>query len=89
MPKTVFLGEPARERLDHVDLARGVTAADHGADRGAGDDVGMDALVVKFEQHADMRPAARGAGPERDADLRARRAAPGGSVRALLVGRCP
>ena len=53
---------------------RGVAAADHGADRGADDDVRLDAVREQRAEHADMGKAARAAAAERKPDGRARRA---------------
>ena len=52
------------------ELARGKAAADDGADRGSGDDVGRVAGFGQDVEHADMGPAARRAAAERQADLR-------------------
>ena len=59
----------AGELLQRVELAGDVAAADHGADRGAGDDVGMDAGLVQRPQDADVRPPAGGAAAQRQTDL--------------------
>ena len=71
-----------REIFDLVEPARGIAAADHGADRGADDHVGDDAHLVQFSQRANMRPAARDAGAERQPD--ARPAFAGGAAGDLL-----
>ena len=82
-----LFGEIARKQLDDIKPPGGVAAADHRADRGAGDDVGMNAMIAKLKQDADMRPAARSAGAERNANLRAppplRRARPIGAALAV------
>ena len=59
----------ARELLQRGELAGHIAAAHHGADRGAGDDVGVDAGLVQRAQDADMRPAAGRAASERQTDL--------------------
>jgi len=61
-----------RPPLELVHLSRGVTPAHNGADRGAGDDVGHDAVGDQRLQYADMGEAACGASAERKADARAR-----------------
>ena len=65
------LGQAARPFLDDVEPAGGVAAADHGADRGADDDVGLDAVREQRAEHADMGKAARAAAAERKPDGRA------------------
>ena len=69
MPRTVSAARPVFQR---VELAGGVAAADHGADRGADDDVGHDAVREQRAHDADMGKAARGAAAERQPDGRAR-----------------
>ena len=64
--------EAARPFLEAVELAGGIAAADHGADRGADDDVRHDAVREQRAHHADMGKAARGAAAEREPDARAR-----------------
>ena len=59
----------AGELFESVQLAGDVAAADHRADRGAGDDVGMDARLVERLKYADVRPAASRAAAERQTDL--------------------
>ena len=68
-------GQAARPFLDDVEPARGVAAADHGADRGADDDVRLDAVREQGAKHADMRKAARPAAAKREPDGRAHRCA--------------
>ena len=84
-------GQRARPCFERVELAGGVAAADHGADRGADDDVGHDAVGDQRAQHADMGKAARGAAAEREPDARARRRRLGrrgrGVGRAVAVAR--
>ncbi len=55
-----------------VELAGGITAADHGADRGADNDVRHDAVRGQRAHHADMGEATRGTAAEREPDARAR-----------------
>ncbi len=62
---------PRAQVLEIVELAGGVAAADHGADRGADDDIGHDAVSGQRAHDADMGKAARGAAAERQADGRA------------------
>jgi len=45
-----------------------VDAADEGADRGAADDVGLDARLLQHLDRTDVRPAARRAAAERQPD---------------------
>ena len=52
-----------------VELACGVAAADHRADRGADDHIRNDAVFVQDAQHADMGEAARRAAAQRKPDL--------------------
>ena len=89
---------PARQLprpvLENVELSRRVVAADHGADRGAGDHVRPDAMGVERAQHADMGKAARGAAAQCQPDREARSvrgAATGSSDVAadMAVARCP
>jgi len=68
-------GQAARPILDDVEPACGVAAADHGADRGADDDVRLDAMREQGAKHADMRKAARPAAAKREPDGRAHRCA--------------
>ena len=64
---------------------RGVGRAEHGADRGAGDDLGLEAQLVEHLQHQDMREPARAAPAQRQRDRRPR----GGQRRlARLQGLC-
>ncbi len=65
-------GERAPPGLHAVELVGGVAAADHGADRGADDDVRHDAVGDERAHHADMGKAARSAAAERQADDRPR-----------------
>ena len=67
-------GQAARPVLQHVETAGGMTAADHGADRGADDDVRDDAFARAGSDHADMGKSARGAAAERQPDRRPLRA---------------
>jgi hypothetical protein len=67
-PHDPALGEREREGFEFVELAGGVAAAHHRADRAARDDVGDDPGLREHAQHADMRPAAGGAAAERQAD---------------------
>src|ERR1700736_4916447 len=62
--------EVAGEGLDAVDSAGRIAAADDRADRGAGDDIRLEAELVERPQDPDMGPAASGAAAERQADLR-------------------
>lgn len=64
--------QPARPGLQTVELAGGIAAADHGADRGTDDDVRHDAVRGQSLQHADVSKAARGAAAERQANARPR-----------------
>ena len=61
-------GEAAGEFLEVVEGPGDIAAADHGADRGAGDDVGVEAGFDQGPNDADMGPAAGGAAAERQAD---------------------
>ena len=63
-------GQRAGERLEHLELAGGVATADQRADRRADDDVGLQAQRVEFLKRPDMRPAARRARAEHDAESR-------------------
>ncbi len=72
MPRLV---RPRAPFLDDVEPARGVAAADHGADRGADDDVRLDAVREQGAKHADMSKAARPAAAKREPDGRAHRCA--------------
>ena len=63
-------GQRAGESLEHVELAGRVAASDQRADRRADDHVGPDAQRVELLQRADMRPAARRARAEHEADPR-------------------
>ena len=65
MPRLVRLRRPI---LEDVEPACGLAAADHGADRGADDDVGLDAVGEQGAEHADMGKAARAAAAERKPD---------------------
>src|ERR1700736_3923481 len=69
--------EVAGEGLDAVDSAGRIAAADDRTDRGAGDNIRLEAELVERPQDPDMGPAARGAAAERETDLR--RLAPGRS----------
>ena len=80
------LGQAARPFLDDVEPAGGLAAADHGADRGADDDVGLDAVREQRADHADMGKAARAAAAERKPDGRAHRLC-AGALRLLLRRR--
>ena len=62
--------ERAGEFLQRCELACHVAAADKRTYGRAGDDVGVDACARKRFQDADMRPAARHAGAQCDADFR-------------------
>ena len=81
----------ARPGLQTVELIGGIAAADHGADRGADDDVGHDAVRDQGAHDADMGKAARGAAAERQTDGRSRDGRPdgrgGGFGRAVVVAR--
>ncbi len=81
--------EAARPFLQAVELAGGIAAADHGADRGADDDVRHDAVRGERAHHADMGKAARGAAAERKPDAGARGGRPqrrgGGFGRTVAV----
>ena len=66
-PHDPALGQRMREGLELVELAGGVAAADHRADRAAGDHVRHDAGSREHPHHADMRPAAGRAAAERQA----------------------
>ena len=59
--------------------AGGVGGGEHGADRGAGDDLGAQAQLVEGFQHRNVREPARAAAAERQADA--------GRSRALRRGR--
>ena len=59
----------ARKIFQRVELSGHVAAADHGADRCAGDDVGMNAGLVEGAENTDMRPSACRTAPERQTDL--------------------
>ncbi len=63
------LGQRPCERLDFIELAGGVAAADDGADRTARDDVRHDAFTFEDTHDADMGPAPRCAAAKRKADL--------------------
>src|ERR1700693_3683314 len=63
--------EVAGEGFDAVESVGSVAAADDRADRGAGDDIRVQAELVERPQDPDMGPAARGAAAERETDLRA------------------
>ena len=60
--------QPAGPFLEGVELAGRVEAAHDGADRGARNDVGADAVGHQGAQHADMRKAARRAAAQHEAD---------------------
>ena len=68
-PHDPALGERQGEGFELVEARGCIAAADDGADRAAGDHVGDDALALEDAHDADMRPAARGARPEGEADL--------------------
>lgn len=75
--------ETTRPGLQAVELAGGITAADHGADRGSNDDVRNNAARGECAHHADMGKAARRAAAEREPDGRPRGGRPqslGGGV---------
>jgi hypothetical protein len=74
--------EAARPLLERVELLRGEATANDGADRGADDDVGHDAVRGKRVHHADMGEAAGCAAAERQSDCRASQ-----GLRGLRVGR--
>src|SRR5262245_18827424 len=59
----------AREFFEGGQLAGHVATADHGADRGAGDDVRVDAGLVQRAQNPDVRPPAGRPASKRQADL--------------------
>src|SRR5258708_4202459 len=63
--------EVAGEGFDAVESVGSVAAADDRTDRGAGDDIRLQAELVERPQDPDMGPAARGAAAERETDLRA------------------
>src|SRR5581483_2944341 len=76
--------EPANRAhpgLERLEPAGDVGSSDQGADRRAGDDLRLDAGIGESAQNADVRPAARGATAERDADAGA---CPGGRRRGRL-----
>jgi len=56
--------------LQLVELARRVGRAHQRADRGAADDVGLDAALLERADHADVRPAARAARAERESEAK-------------------
>ena len=68
MPRRV---RPRAQSSNDVEPAGGVAAADHRADRGADDDVRLDAVREQRADHADMGKAARRAAAERKPDGRA------------------
>ena len=63
-------GEGACEGLEFVEFAGKIAAADERADRRACNHADFDAFLVEGAQHADMRPAAGGATPKGNSDLR-------------------
>ena len=63
-------GEAAGKVLERVEPAGDETGAGHGADRSAGDDVGLKAGSDQAFQHADMRPAAGRAAAKGNANRR-------------------
>jgi hypothetical protein len=63
-------GQAARPFLDRVEFAGGVAAADHGPDRGAGDDVRRITLGEQRLDHADVGKAARRTAAEHETDAR-------------------
>src|SRR4029079_9090 len=82
---------PARQRarpfLELGELVDGIKAARHRADRGAGDDVGLDAVPDKRAQHADVGKAARGAAAEREPDRELLFSVGNGLAGAVALGR--
>ena len=60
--------EAARPCLQFVELVVGVAAADQGADRGADNDVGFDAMLDQGVNHANMRKATRRPAAENEPD---------------------
>src|SRR6202030_3562947 len=75
-----------RPFLEGVELAGRVEAAHDGADRGAGDDVGADAVGHQGAQHPDMRKTARRAAAQHEADGEAifrMRSGPDGDIAVL------
>ena len=62
-------GEVAGELFQGVEFAGHVATTDHGADRCAGDDVGIDAGLVEGAKHTDVRPSAGGSAAKGQADL--------------------
>jgi hypothetical protein len=61
-------GDPGDPFLQPVELARRIGAPHQRADRGAADDVGLDAALLERADHADVRPAARAAGAEGESE---------------------
>ena len=62
--------QAARPFLQRVEMAGGIGAADHGADRGADDDIRHDAMGQQGPDDADMGEAARRAAAQRQSDHR-------------------
>ena len=77
-------GQVARELLQGIELAGHVAAADDGADRRAGDDVGIDAGLVEGAQDADVRPSAGGTAAKRQTDLAVAHHAPPSRITNVL-----
>ena len=64
------LVQGARPIFQIVGVAGQISATDHGADRGAGDDVGPESVALQRAQHPQMSPTARDPAAERKAELR-------------------
>jgi len=56
-PRQPDLVELSRPSLERIEPAAEIDAADERANRGAADDVGLDAHSLKRPQDADMRPS--------------------------------
>src|SRR5262249_20411291 len=59
----------AGELLERAERACHIAAADDGADRSAGDDIGMHTRGIEGSQHPDLRPPASPATPQCQSDL--------------------
>ena len=79
-------GQPPAAVLELVEQPGAVAAADDGAHGRSGDDVGLHAKLVEGAQHADVRPAARGAAAQRQSDQRPSLPT-GGRLLAVLLER--
>ena len=60
--------QAARPFLESVEMPRGIGAADHGPDRGADHDIGVDAVGNQGPDNADMGKSARGAAAQHQPD---------------------